>query len=297
MSDAQFLEEEFSTQINSATVLRIIGLARNHWGWLIGFLVTIGFTAAADSYFTFLGKRVVDEGILAGDPDALLRIVLQYGAVLVFQAMTVLCFIYLAGVLGQRIQYDLRKTTFNHLQELSLSYFDRTPVGWIMSRVTSDSERIAQLVTWGLLDVTWAVLIIIASTVFMLQINGRLTLIVMTLIPVLIFFATQFKKRILGQFRLVRKINSKITATLNEHIVGVRVIKALNREKQSLNEFRGLTTEMYSASFRAAWLSALFMPIVIFVSSFAVGGIAYVGGAQIQAGTLTIGGIQAFVAY
>ncbi|TFH31802.1 MAG: ABC transporter ATP-binding protein, partial [Anaerolineales bacterium] len=105
------------------------------------------------------------------------------------------------------------------------------------------------------------------------------------------------KKRILGQFRLVRKINSKITATLNEHIVGVRVIKALNREKQSLNEFRGLTTEMYSASFRAAWLSALFMPIVIFVSSFAVGGIAYVGGAQIQAGTLTIGGIQAFVAY
>jgi len=297
MSDAEFLEEEFSGQVNSATVRRILGLASKHWRWLIGFLLTIALTSAADAYFTFLGKRIIDEGILTGDTDALLRISLQYGAVLVFQSANVLGFIYLAGVLGQRIQYDLRKKTFNHLQELSLSYFDRTPIGWIMSRVTSDSERIAQLVTWGLLDVTWAVLIILTSLFFMVQINWRLTLVVMTLLPVLILIATQFKKHILGQFRLVRKVNSKITAAYNEHIVGVRVIKALNREQASLNEFQVLTDEMYGASYRAAWLSALFLPTIIFVSSFAVGGIAYFGGAQVQIGALTIGGIQAFVAY
>ena len=297
MSDAEFLEEEFSDQVNSATVRRILGLASKHWRWLIGFLLTIALTSAADAYFTFLGKRIIDEGILTGDTDALLRISLQYGAVLVFQSANVLGFIYLAGVLGQRIQYDLRKKTFNHLQELSLSYFDRTPIGWIMSRVTSDSERIAQLVTWGLLDVTWAVLIILTSLFFMVQINWRLTLVVMTLLPVLILIATQFKKHILGQFRLVRKVNSKITAAYNEHIVGVRVIKALNREQASLNEFQVLTDEMYGASYRAAWLSALFLPTIIFVSSFAVGGIAYFGGAQVQIGALTIGGIQAFVAY
>lgn len=297
MSDAEFQEEEFTGQFNSATLQRILGLASAHWRWLLGFLLTIAFTSAADAYFTFLGKRIVDEGILAGNMDALLHISMQYGAVLVFQSANVLAFIYLAGVLGQRIQYDLRKKTFNHLQDLSLSYFDRTPIGWIMSRVTSDSERIAQLVTWGLLDVTWAVLIIFTSVIFMVQINWRLTLVVLTLLPVLILIATQFKRHILGQFRLVRKINSKITAAYNEHIVGVRVIKALNREEASLKEFQAMTDQMYGASYRATWLSALFLPTIIFVSSFAVGGIAYFGGAQVQTGALTIGGIQAFVAY
>ena len=83
---------------------------------------------------------------------------LLYGALMLVQAVGVFGFIYLAGVLGERVQYDLRKQMFNHLQDLSFSYFDRTPVGWIMSRVTSDSERIAELVTWGMLDVTWAVI-------------------------------------------------------------------------------------------------------------------------------------------
>jgi ATP-binding cassette subfamily B protein len=130
-----------------------------------------------------------------------------------------------------------------------------------------------------------------------LRINWRLTLIVMVVLPILIWIATQFKKHILGQFRLVRKINSKITAAYNEHIVGVRVIKALNREAQSLREFQVLTDEMYNAGYRAAWLSALFLPSVIFVSSFAIGGIAYFGGGQVESGALTIGGIQAFVGY
>jgi ATP-binding cassette subfamily B protein len=297
MSETEFLEEEYIGQINSGTVLRILKLTRQHWPWLAGFLVTIGLTSAVDSYFTFLGKRIIDEGILAGDIEALLDIAKLYGGVLLFQAFNVLSFIYLAGVLGQRIQYDLRKNTFNHLQELSLSYFDRTPIGWIMSRVTSDSERIAQLVTWGLLDVTWAILIILSSMFFMIRINWRLTLIVGTVLPALIIVAAQFKKHILGQFRLVRSLNSRITAAYNEHIVGVRVIKALNREEQSLHEFQDITDEMYNAGYRAAWLSALFLPTVIFISSFALGGIAYFGGGQLEAGALTIGGIQAFVGY
>ena len=76
-------------------------------------------------------------------------------------------FIYLAGVLGERVHYDIRRKLFNHLQELSFSYFDRTPVGWIMSRVTSDAGRIAELVTWGMVDVTWAILNVGTALVFM----------------------------------------------------------------------------------------------------------------------------------
>ncbi|TET96292.1 MAG: ABC transporter ATP-binding protein [Anaerolineales bacterium] len=297
MSVAEFREEEFSTEFNGQTVLRILGLTKPHWPWLIGFIVTIGVVSALDAYFTYLGKQIIDEGILAGDRAALFQIITTYGLLTIVQVLNVFGFIYLAGVLGERVQYDLRKSTFNHLQNLSLSYFDRTPVGWIMSRVTSDSERIAQLVTWGLLDITWGLLNIGTAVYFMMVINWRLALIVLMIIPILIVIAAQFKKKILLQFRLVRKINSKITGAYNEQIAGVRVIKALNREVKSLDEFSGLTSEMYNAGYRAAWLSALFLPTVQFVSAIAIGAIALYGGLQVPVAGITIGGIQAFISY
>lgn len=297
MSYTEFHEEEFTSEFNGQTLRRILGLTKPHWPWLLGFLATIGVVSALDAYFTFLGKRITDDGILANDPVTLWRIVRLYGSLILVQVVNVFGFIYLAGILGERVQYDLRRKSFNHLQNLSLAYFDRTPIGWIMSRVTSDSERIAQLVTWGLLDVTWGLMNIGTAVYFMLVINWKLALIVLTLIPILFFVAAQFKKRILHQFRVVRRMNSKITGAFNEHIAGVRVVKALNREKKSLNEFKELTDEMYRSSYHAAWLSALFLPSVVLISSFAVGGIVWYGGYQTSIGGMTIGGIQAFIAY
>jgi len=297
MSVAEFREEEFSTEFNGQTVLRILGLTKPHWPWLIGFIVTIGTVSALDAYFTYLGKQIIDDGILSGDRAALFQTILTYSLLTIVQVLCVFGFIFLAGVLGERVQYDLRKNTFNHLQNLSLSYFDRTPVGWIMSRVTSDSERIAQLVTWGLLDIVWGLLNIGTALYFMIVINWQLALIVFMIIPILIVIATQFKKKILLQFRLVRKINSKITGAYNEQIAGVRVIKALNREMKSLDEFSELTSDMYSAGYRAAWLSALFLPTVQFISALAIGAIAWYGGLQVPIAGLTIGGIQAFISY
>jgi len=297
MSDFEFEEEEFSTQFNGRTVLRILSQARPHWPWLVGFLLTIALVSALDSYFTFLSKRIVDEGILGGDRAALTQIVVTYGLLIIVQAAGVLGFIFLTGILGERVQYDLRQKMFNHLQDLSFSYFDRTPVGWIMSRVTSDSGRIAELVTWGLLDVTWGMMNIVTAVYFMLIINWKLALIVMAVIPVLVVVAAQFKKKIIVEFRKVRKINSKITGAYNENITGVRVVKSLCREEENLREFGELSGEMYRASYRAAWLSALFLPTVQFISAVAVGGIVWYGGLQTQLGGMTIGGIQAFISY
>ncbi len=110
-----------------------------------------------------------------------------------------------------------------------------------MARVTSDTDRIAELVTWGLLDVTWGVMNTVTAMFFMLSINGRLALIVLAIIPVLLVVAVQFRKRILVQFRQVRKANSKITGAYNENITGVRVVKALCREEENLREFGELT--------------------------------------------------------
>ena len=170
----QFEEEEFTTQFNGRVIARILKQAAPYWTWLVGFLVMIALCAVGDSLFTYLSKRIIDEGILAGDRTQLTRLIATYAGLIVFQAVTVFAFIYWAGVLGERVHYDIRRKLFNHLQELSLAYFDRTPMGWIMSRVTSDSGRIADLVTWGLLDVTWAILNVTVSLVFMFSIHWRL---------------------------------------------------------------------------------------------------------------------------
>ena len=297
MSHYEFEEEEFTTQFNGQTVLRILAQARPHWPWLVGFLLATLSVATFDAYFNLLGKRIVDEGIMTGDKTALTRILTQYGSLILVSAVSVFALIYLAGILGERVRYDLRKKMFEHLQELSFSYFDRTPVGWIMSRVTSDPDRIAQLVTWGLLDSTWAVMSIAASVYFMLRINWRLAMIVFAIVPVLVIVASQFKKKVITEFRLVRKLNSKITGAYNENISGVRVVKALCREEENLREFGELSGEMYRAGYRAAWLSALFLPTVQLISALALGSIAWYGGLQVQVGSMTIGGIHAFVSY
>jgi ATP-binding cassette, subfamily B, bacterial len=300
MSDFEFEEEEFAASINSQTMRRILAQTRPHWKWLVGFILAIAYVSFLDSYFTFLSKRIIDEGILAGDRVLLNRTILLYGLLIIVQAAGVFTFIWLAGVLGERIRYDLRKKMFDHLQNLSLSYFNRTPVGWIMARVTSDSERVAELITWGLLDVTWSILGIGTAAIFMLIINWRLALIVMAMIPVLVIVAIQFRKRILVEYRQVRKVNSRITGALNENISGVRVVKALGREDMNIREFGRLTSEMYRSGYRAAWLSALFLPTVQLITAIALGLIVWysgLGALQGQIGGMTIGGIQAFVSY
>ncbi len=297
MSEEYLEEEDFQTKFTGKTFRRILGLTKPHWKWVIGFLIAIASVSGLDSFFTFLSKRIIDEGIVPGNKDALVGILTIYGALLVVQALFVFFFIYLAGVLGERIRYDLRKSLFNHLQKLSLSYYSRTPVGWIMSRVTSDTERVADLVTWGILDMTWGFMNIVTSMTFMIIISWKLAILVFISLPILLYVSIQFRKRILVQFRNVRKLNSKITGAYNENITGVRVIKALGREAGNLDEFGVITHDMYKASYRAAWLSALFLPTVQIISSFALGAIVWYGGLQADYGIITIGGIQAFVSY
>jgi len=297
LSDSYFDEEEFDSKFDGRTLVRILGLVKPHWRWVAGFLAAIGVVSIMESYLTYLTKRIIDEAIIPRNADALWSIIAVYGVIVVIFAVMVFSFIFLAGILGHRVQYDMRQKMFNHLQRLSFSYYDRTPVGWIMSRLTSDTERISELVTWGMLDSAWAVMNITTSLIFMLAINWQLGLIVFILIPILIGVAYWFKQKIIVQYRLARKINSKITGAYNENITGVRVVKGLGREDKNLEEFGVLTSDMYTASYRASWLSALFLPVVQLISAFALGAIIINGGVQAQIGAITIGGIQAFVSY
>jgi ATP-binding cassette subfamily B protein len=293
----QFKEEEFTGKLSGEVFGRILSLLKPYWVRVIGFLLTVIVVSVLDAYFTYLSKQIVDQGILTGDREMLYRILIRYGSLILVQSASIFGFVYLVGVLGERIRYDLRQKLFNHLQKLSLSYYSQTPVGWIISRVTNDTERVAELMTWGLLDATWGAVNIITGLFFMFSINWKLALIVFAILPILLYTAIQFQKRILTQFRTVRKVNSKITASYNENISGVRVVKALGREDKNLEEFSELTDDMYKAGFRAAWLSALFLPSVQTISAFAIGGIIWYSGSQINFQGITIGGISAFLSY
>ena len=298
MSDFQYDEEDFSSQqLNRSTLRRILEQVKPHWRWVIGFMIAVGMVSVIEAYFTYLTKQMIDEAIVPGNVDRLGSLSIQYVSLYFVLAVGVFIFIYLAGGLGQRVRYELRQKIFNHLQTLSFSYFDRTPVGWIMSRVTSDTERISELVTWGMLDITWSVMHFITALLFMATINWQLTLIVVALIPILLVIAIWFKTKILVEYRKVRKLNSKITGTYNENITGVRVVKALVREDENLREFDVLASDMYGSAYRAAWLSSLFLPVVQVISAVAVGAVVVFGGLQVQSGGMSIGGIQAFIAY
>ncbi len=290
-------EEEHTSPLTTPVLKRIISLLQPHWHWVVGFLITIALTSALDSMFTYINKNIIDQAIQGKDPAALWRWASLYGVFQIIQSAMVFTFIYLAGVLGERIQYDLRRSMFNHLQELSLSYYSKNAVGRLIARVTSDSGRVADLMTWGLVDTTWAFMNITTATIFMMIINWRLALIVLAVLPILSIVAVNFRKKILVEFRNSRRANSKITGAHNENIQGVRIVKALRREDENLREFQTLTDNMFNSTYRAAWLSALFLPTVQIITALALGLIVWYGGYQAIAGVLTIGGIHAFVSY
>ncbi len=297
MSENYYEEEDFTTQFNGQTLWRIFKHGLRHWKLMFLFIFGISMVALIESYFTYISKQMIDEGILVGDTARLTSLAWQYGGLLLIFACFVFMFIIAAGTLGHQVQYDLRKLMFERLQELQLSYYDRTPTGWIMSRVTSDASRVGDLVSWGFLDITWTITSISTSIIFMFIINWRMSLLAFMIVPILFVISIKFRTRILAEYRLVRKFNSKITSSYNENITGVRVVKSLRREEENLRQFGGLTDNMFEASFRAAWLSALFLPVIQLVSTAGVAAVIWFGGYQVQSGGMSIGGIQAFVSY
>ena len=131
MSEQFFEEEEFQSEFNGRTVVRVLQQAMPHWPMLVGFLFTTVAVALVDGVFTYLSKLIIDEAIVPANEEALVRYLALYGVLILVQSGSIFVFIYLTAGLGERIRYELRKKLFTHLQELSFSYFDRTPVGWI----------------------------------------------------------------------------------------------------------------------------------------------------------------------
>jgi len=179
------------------------------------------------------------------------------------QALNIFFFIDIAGKIETHLTYDIRKKGFLHLQELSFNYYDKTPVGWLMARMTSDSQRLGSFISWGLVDMVWGGSLMILIAVMMLILNLKLALITLTVVPVLVAMSIYFQKLILKAYRKVRKTNSKITGAFNEGISGAKTTKTLVRESENLKEFQVHTSQMYRSSVRAAILSSLYLPAIL----------------------------------
>ena len=293
-------ELDDDVHITTGVMKRLFAVLKPHWKSLALGLFGIVFVSFLDSYFNIIDKNIIDQGILMGDKSALIRLLATYMVVLLLSSAGFFMFIYNASMMGEKLRFELRMKLFKHLQKLSLSYFSKTPLGWIMSRVTSDTERMGELLSWGIIDVSWAITNIIFASVFMFSINARLALIVVLSLPIMIFVAFKFRVKIYHHYRLLRKANSKMTAALNENITGVRVVKALRREDRNLADFKVLSHDMYSNSYRAAFLSAIFLPTIQTISAFSLAVVMWRGGVMISnpaLGSLTVGGLQAFISY
>ncbi len=291
-------EDDFFAKYRPKRIVgKLFKLATRRPGLLLGFLAAISCTAFIDSTNTYLSRFFIDRGVMAGDFGTMLHYGVAIFLLFVANSMTIFTFIFCAGRMGEFIQYTLRKDQFEHLQRLSFSFFDKISSGWLLSRITSDSRRIAELCTWMFLDTIWGSVNIVVALIFMAVINVKLMLIVALMMPFLIVASIKFRSLILKEYRKVRSINSEITGSYSENISGVRIVKALGREKKNLQNFSKLTDSMHRASFRAGWLSAFFLPVVQLITTLSVAGILYVGGRDIASSAVSVGEIRAFIGY
>lgn len=246
---------------------------------VIGISAAVGL-AVVDTLYPLINKYAIDDIIESGSLKNLPYFIGFYVIVMITIAILVFTFIIHAGQIQQKLSYILRKKAFKRLHELPFSYYDRTPVGWIMARMTSDSRRLADILSWGMIDLSWGLLTMIGITIVVIIINWKLALILIAMLPIILVLSIYFRKRILRAYRDIRKENSKITGSFNEGITGAKTTKTLVLENQNYDDFDRLTSEMKRHSIKAAIFSGMYFPSILFVASVATGLVMYYGGIE-----------------
>ena len=292
-------EMDYTKRLDAGLWKRLIGYMKPYHRHLLVIMATMAVSALCDALFPLLTREAIDRFITGGQASGRAWFIARYVGTVLMQALCIRTFCIVCGKAECGINRHIRRLCFHRLEELSFSYFDQTPVGFIISRMTSDTARLGESVAWGIVDLFWSAAYILITAVAMFLLNVRMALLVLSVMPVIAVVAVWFQKRILAGYRIVRKTNSQITGAFNEGIMGAKTSKTLVRESENCREFSILTGTMRSASVRAAVLSALFLPIVISLGAVATSLVLYRGGTQVfsASGLVTIGTLAAFVQY
>ena len=261
-------------------------------------MVALGFIGSAmDAVIPLFQQYAIDHFIANETLAGLGGFLALYILVMIVQTATNCISAFAACKAEMYIGRDLKRVCFNHLQTLSFSYFNQNSVGYIHARVMSDTDKIATILAWGLMEAVWYVAYLALAIVMMFALNWKLALCVMAIVPVLAISSVYFQKKLVFHHRRVREQNSKITSGFNEGITGAKTTKTLVIEEKMEQEFRGLTGEMKRESVREMHFRSLFMSTTAFAASAALAIVLWQGGILTMRGVVLIGTLSVFMNY
>jgi len=290
-------EDVFSDKLDLGLWARVFRHALPYKRLLIPLSISAVAIALVDASFALVTRWAVDDVVNTGTVLNLWPHIVVYAFLTFALAGGVWVFINSAGGLSNNMSHDIREECFKRIQELEFAYFDHRPTGWLISRLTSDCDKLARIIAWGSLDLVWAVCLVIMISIILVVLHPALGLLVLSVVPPLIFVSAVFQKKLLLSSRDTRKFNSMITASFAEALQGLRTSKTLVREEENLREFQGLSSQMYGVSIQNALQSAVYIPIVLTLGSVAAGIALWRGGSGVVDGSLSLGTLVAFIFY
>ncbi len=294
---AAYEEQEYNKPFSFRTWAKMLPFFRPYRRY---FAITMGLNillAGIDVIVPLFQSYAIDRFITADTLSGLGVFAAVYAAVILLQTCSVYWSVRAATIIEMNVGKDLKWAQFEHLQTLSFSYYNTTPVGYIHARVMSDTLRIASMVAWGLVDMFWAFLYVISVFVIMFMLNARLALIILVIVPCIAVLTVYFQNKILHWNRKVRKINSQITSAYNEGITGVRTSKSMVIERDNEEAFFKRTDEMRRAASRSAKLNAVYIPTILLFSSAAAAIVLAKGGYMVRDEIMRLGTLSVFISY
>ncbi|MEP7326413.1 MAG: ABC transporter ATP-binding protein [Gemmatimonadota bacterium] len=288
-------EEPLERSYDAALFRRLITYLRPYrWAALLAIVLLLA-TAALSLVGPALTQQALDVAVPRHDAGLLTTLALLFGFALILEFVFEYGGTLLTAYLGQRVMYDLRLQVFDHLQRLSIPYFDRHPVGRLMTRVTSDVETLNELFSSGLVTVFGDVFTLFAIMTMMLVQDWRLALVAFGVIPLVFLAASIFRRRVRDAFREIRVRLAKINSFLQEHLGGMRVVQLFNREAAAARQFDAINREHLESHLKSITIYAVFFPVIEVLTSVAIAALLYYGGLRAIAGTLTVGVLAAFI--
>ncbi len=238
---------------------RLLKYVQPYRGYIILAIFLNIVTAALEPVRPYLTKIAVDNYISIGDSKGLLTIILLILLSLILQAIIEYAMTFATQYMGQRTLFDLRMEIFKHLQKLSLKFFDRSPVGRLVTRVTNDVESLSELFSSGIVMIFSDIFIIVWIFVFMILMSFDLALVTMSVIPVLIYATFLFRKKVRTNYRDVRKHLARLNSYMQEHISGMSVVQLFNKENDEFEKFKLINKDYRDANIKSVFYHAVFL--------------------------------------
>ena len=276
-------------------VRRLLRYVRPYRLLVAGALVMIAIDSAMQLTGPLLTRWMIDTALPARNAALVTQVALLFAATLFVQFGAAFGETMFTSLLGQRVMRDLRGELFGHLQRLPISYFDRTPVGRLVTRVTSDVEALNELFTSGVVSGLGDLFTLLAISVVMLTIDWRLALAAFFVIPLVFIASRIFQNSVRTSYREIRIRLARVNAFLNERLSGIRVVQLFGREKDELARFDALNVAHLDANLKSITIYALYFPVIEFLTTLALASLVVASGYRIGSGALTLGTVAAFL--